>query len=78
MYREEARRERSGKFREISGMQFREYLRLRRLAFTLADVRSGERSILDIALDYGFSSHTITFTVFRESFSLNNRFQASL
>ena len=45
------------KFREISGMQLRDYLRRRRLAFALREVRDSERSLLDIALDYGFSSH---------------------
>ena len=46
------------KFREISGMQLRDYLRRRRLAFALREVRDSERSLLDIALDYGFSSRT--------------------
>ncbi|HIZ56740.1 MAG TPA: helix-turn-helix domain-containing protein, partial [Firmicutes bacterium] len=45
------------KFKEISGMQFRNYLRLRKLAFALKEVRDSERSILDIAFDFGFSSH---------------------
>lgn len=31
------------KFKEISGMQFREYLRLRRLAFALKEVRDSEK-----------------------------------
>jgi methylphosphotriester-DNA--protein-cysteine methyltransferase len=30
------------KFKEISGMQFKDYLRLRRLAFALREVRDGE------------------------------------
>ena len=47
------------KFREISGMQLRDYLRRRRLAFALREVRDSERSLLDIALDYGFSSESI-------------------
>lgn len=45
------------KFREISGLQFRDYLRLRRLAFALWEVRDSDRSLLEIAVDYGFSSH---------------------
>lgn len=54
------------KFREILGMQFREYLRYRKLAFALKEVRDNERSILDISFDYGFSSNeafTRTFKV---------------
>lgn len=45
------------KFKEISGMQFREYLRRRKLAFALKEVRDRDKSIMDIAFDYGFSSH---------------------
>ncbi len=45
------------KFREISGMRLRDYVRRRRLAFALKELRDGKRDILDIALDYGFSSH---------------------
>ena len=47
----------SRKFREISGMQLRDYLRYRRLAFALKDIRDTDDGILDIALNYGFSSH---------------------
>ena len=49
------------KFREIAGMPLRDYLRMRKLAFALKEVRDTRRGILDIALDYGFSSHE-TFT----------------
>ncbi|MDR2940328.1 MAG: helix-turn-helix transcriptional regulator [Clostridiales bacterium] len=45
------------KFKELSGVSFREYLQKRRLAFALIDVRDSAKGILDIALDYGFSSH---------------------
>ena len=45
------------KFREISGLPLRDYLRQRRLAFALREVRDSKRSFLAIALDYGFSSH---------------------
>ncbi len=38
-------------------MQFRDYLRHRKLAFALKEVRDSEKSLLDIAFDYGFSSH---------------------
>lgn len=38
----------SRKFREISGMQFREYLRYRRLAFALKELRDTQKGILDI------------------------------
>lgn len=36
------------KFKEISGIDFRDYLRLRKLSFALADLRSAKKTILDI------------------------------
>ena len=56
------------KFREISGMSFREYLRRRKLAFALKEVRDSRRSFLDIALDYGFSSHEAFTRAFRDTY----------
>lgn len=47
----------SRKFRELAGMTLRDYLRLRRLAFALRDVRDTDMGILDIAVQYGFSSN---------------------
>ena len=35
-------------------MKLREYLRQRKLAFALKEIRDSEKSILKIALDYGF------------------------
>ena len=58
------------KFKEISGMQFREYLRLRRLAFALKEVRDREKSFLDIAFDYGFSSHEAFTRAFKNSYGI--------
>ena len=40
----------SRKFSEISGMPLRDYMRYRRLAFALKEVRDTEVGILDIAL----------------------------
>ena len=40
------------KFREISGMAFRDYVRHRKLAFALKEGRDSEKSMLDIAFDY--------------------------
>lgn len=61
----------SHKFREISGMSFREYLRGRRLAFALREVRDTRRGLLDIALDYGFSSHEAFTRAFGEAFGIS-------
>lgn len=60
----------SRKFREISGMQFKDYLRLRRLAFALKEVRDEKRGFLDIALDYGFSSHEAFTRAFKAAYSV--------
>ncbi len=58
------------KFKEISGMQFKDYLRLRKLAFALIEVRDSERSILDIAFDYGFSSHEAFTRAFKTTYGI--------
>lgn len=58
------------KFKEIAGMQFREYLRQRKLAFALKELRDGEKSILDIALDYGFSSHEAFTRAFKAAYGV--------
>lgn len=58
----------SKKFREISGMQLRDYLRYRRLAFALKEIRDTDQGILEIALKYGFSSHEAFTRAFREAY----------
>lgn len=60
----------SKKFKEISGMQFRDYLRYRRLAFALKELRDTEKGILDIALQYGFSSHEAFTRSFKEAYGI--------
>lgn len=59
------------KFKEISGMQFRDYLRQRRLAFALKEVRDSNKSLLDIAFDYGFSSHEAFTRAFKSTYGIN-------
>ena len=60
----------SRKFKEISGMQLRDYLRYRKLAFALKDIRDTENGVLDIALDYGFSSHEAFTRAFKEAYGI--------
>ncbi|MBQ8555588.1 MAG: helix-turn-helix transcriptional regulator [Clostridia bacterium] len=60
----------SRKFREVSGMQFRDYLRYRRLAFALKELRDTEKGILDIALNYGFSSHGAFTRAFKDAYGI--------
>ena len=58
------------KFKEISGMQFRDYMRQRKLAFALKEIRDTDRSIIDIALDYGFSYNEAFTRAFKSVYSI--------
>ena len=60
----------SRKFRSISGMQLRDYLRFRRLAFALRELRDSDKGILDIAVEYGFSSHEAFTRAFKDAYGL--------
>lgn len=60
----------SRKFSEIAGMQLRDYLRGRKLAFALKDIRDTDDGILDIALRYGFSSHEAFTRAFKDSYGV--------
>ena len=60
----------SRKFKEISGMSFRDYLQQRRLAFALKEVRDTSRGLLQIALDFGFSSHEAFSRSFKETYGI--------
>lgn len=58
------------KFKEISGMSLRDYLRYRKLAFALKEVRDSEKSLLDIAFEYGFSSHEAFTRAFKDAYGV--------
>lgn len=58
------------KFKEISGMTFKDYLRHRKLAFALKEIRDSEKSILEIAVNYGFSSHEAFTRAFKAAYGL--------
>lgn len=58
------------KFKEISGIQFRHYLRLRRLAFALIEVRDTDKSFIDIAVNFGFSSHEAFTRAFKSAYGI--------
>ena len=60
----------SRKFSEIAGMQLRDYLRGRKLAFALKDIRDTDDGMLDIALRYGFSSHEAFTRAFKDSYGV--------
>lgn len=58
------------KFKEISGMAFRDYLRHRKLAFALKEVRDNKKSFLTIAFDYGFSSQEAFTRAFKRTYGV--------
>ena len=63
----------SRKFSEISGMSLRDYLRYRKLAFALKDIRDTQEGIIDIAVRYGFSSHEAFTRAFKEAYGVTPR-----
>jgi AraC-like DNA-binding protein len=60
----------SRRFHELSGIPLRDYLRKRRLAFALIDLRDTEKCIIDIAMDYGFSSHEAFCRSFKAAYGI--------
>ena len=57
-------------FHKLSGMPFRDYVRMRKLAFALDEVKNTRRAFLDIAVDYGFQSQEAFIRAFRNVFSV--------
>lgn len=57
-------------FCSISGMTLKDYIRSRKLAFALKEVRDTENSILYIAVKYGFSSHEAFTRAFKDMFGV--------
>ncbi len=58
------------KFKDLSGVSFREYLHLRKLAFALIEVRDTNKKFIDIGIDYGFSSHEAFTRSFKKVYGL--------
>jgi len=58
------------RFKEISGLLFGDYIRLRKLAFALIEVRDTEIRFLDIALKYGFGSHEAFTRAFKAAYGI--------
>ncbi len=59
------------RFKEISGMLLGDYIRLRKLAFALIEVRDSEDKFLDIALKYGFGSHEAFTRAFKTAYGIS-------
>ncbi|WMJ85942.1 helix-turn-helix transcriptional regulator [Anaerocolumna sp. MB42-C2] len=47
----------SSKFHEVVGISFKEYVRKRKLALAVKELKNTQKRILDIAIQYGFSSN---------------------
>lgn len=60
----------SRKFAQVAGMRLRDYLRYRKLAFALKELRDTRRSILEIAVEFGFSSHESFTRAFRDAYGI--------
>jgi len=60
----------SRNFKKLAGISLRDYLRGRRLAFALIDIRDTDKSILDIATSYGFSSHEAFSRSFKMTYGM--------
>ena len=58
------------RFKELSGMLLRDYIRLRRLAFALIEVRDTRACFLDIAVKYGFGSHEAFTRAFKTAYGI--------
>ena len=61
----------SRSFRAASGMTLKEYLRCRRLAFALKDLRDTTDAVLTIAVRYGFSSNEAFTRAFKAVYGVS-------
>lgn len=57
-------------FKRLVKKPVQEYVKLRRLAKVIENLKDTDRRILDIALDYGFSSHANFTRVFKETYGM--------
>lgn len=57
-------------FKRLVRKPVQEYVKLRRLAKVIENLKDTNRRILDIALDYGFSSHANFTRVFKEAYGM--------
>lgn len=58
-------------FSEISGMTLKDYIRYRKLAFALKEIRDTKSNILDIAVKYGFSSNEAFTRAFKTTYGIS-------
>ena len=58
------------KFKKISGMLLGDYIRLRKLAYALIEVRDTKLKFLDIAVKHGFGSHEAFTRAFKAAYGV--------
>jgi AraC-like DNA-binding protein len=58
------------KFKEISGMLLGDYIRLRKLAFALIEVRDSKDKVLNIAVNHGFGSDEAFTRAFKSAYGI--------
>lgn len=61
----------SRKFSKISGMTLKDYIRYRKLAFALKELRDTDNSVIAVAVRYGFSSNEAFTRAFKETYGVN-------
>lgn len=57
-------------FKRLVNKPVQEYVKLRRLAKVIENLKSTDQRILDVALDYGFSSHANFTRAFKETYGI--------
>ncbi|KAF0194226.1 MAG: transcriptional regulator [Bacillota bacterium] len=57
-------------FKNLTGMTFRKYLGLRRLAHSVVELRDSDNGIIDIAMKWGFSSQEAYTRAFKRDFGM--------
>lgn len=57
-------------FKRLVNKPVQEYVKLRRLAKVIENLGNSEQRILDVALDYGFSSHANFTRAFKETYGI--------
>lgn len=57
-------------FKEVTGTSLGKYIRQRRLAGAIHLLRTSDRSIFDIALDFGFGSQSHFTYMFRKEYGI--------
>ena len=55
-------------FKRLTGRPVLEYVKMRRLAMAVSALADREKRILDVAVEYGFSSHAAFTRAFKEAY----------